>query len=1375
MPETTQRAYTLRLQGQNPENASWREALWKTHETVNRGAKAFGDWLLTLRGGLDHSLADDKGVSGQPPTEEQRKQRRILLALSWLTVESENGAPQEYIVPHDRDEISGTRRNWKTIEALREILKNRGCRDDEIESWCHDCKPSLTSAIRKDAVWVNRSKAFDNAVKSIPYFSREEIWDLLHRFFVSQKKYLAPLDSPTEDKPDTTKKNSSKRLIKSARNWLSNRFGTGKGADFERSAAVYEAISRWASEAKPNKTNVLIDDLAKALQKFGVKTRDIKGISNVLKKSGRKSKTRSLLLQLSAKPNIEDKDLQRLKDTAEKDSKKERSKIGVKGHRDYASEILKAVEAACGFTYLQEGDRAKHREFAVMLDHAARRVSSLHTWIKQAEAERRRFEIDTKKKDQLPASVKQWLDTYCQKRSEETGAVEPYRIRRGAIEGWKEIVEAWSKPAITTSEERIQEARRLQDNPEIDKFGDVKLFEDLAREDALPVWHANGDPDKPPDPQLLIDYVETSEAEFKKRAYKVPAYCHPDPFLHPVFCDYGCSRWNISFTIHKEKAPDDPHGLSLDVWDGRAIRSVALRWQSKRFVRDLALNPKRSSDKPKVTRADRFGRALAECPSSDEVCIRGLFEDEDWNGRLQAPRPELTALAKHVAKYGWDEKANKLRNRLNWFITFSAKLRPSGPWEEYTKYAGGKHASPNKRGTMAKLRLSRLPELRVLSVDLGHRYAAACAVWETLSKAAFEQEIRERQILRGGTGPNDLFCHTRHVTDGQAKVTIYRRIGADTLPDGTLHPAPWARLDRQFLIKLPGEEREARKASPTELAQVEKLEKGLGRKTPDNRVKRIDDLMSDTLRTVRLALQRHNRRAQIAFKLTTTKRHLPGGRVESLGEQDRVTLLCETLKMWHSLFMGDDWTDDWAKTLWDEHIVPLLPPFDNQKADDLKWLKPAAEELASNPTKTQELHILWASRWQEDEQLWKERLRWLRHWILPRGIQTSAQKASIRHVGGLSLTRLATIKTLYQVLKAYHMRPEPDNPRKNIPAEGDEALQNFGQKILDDLEHMREQRVKQLASRIVEAALGLGRMKRATNKRDPKRPRERVDQSCHAVVIEDLTHYRPEERQTRRENRQLMNWSANKVKKYLGEGCELHGLHLIKVPASYTSRQDSRTGAPGIRCQEVPLIDFLKEPFWCKKVKCAKQRLSVGKANACDRYLCQLYERWENTPVTKAQTAICLQIPLKGGELFVSADQNSPASKGIQADLNAAANIGLRAITDPDWSGAWWYVPCEANTFKPVKNKVAGSAAIDPNVPLKKDSPNSEKPASGQKHLVQRSRASKSIINLWCDISSKSISERDQWQESVPYWEDVAVRVIKILQASLVCSTTNSQ
>ncbi len=128
---TTQRAYTLRLRGANKEDQSWRDALWATHEAVNKGAKVFGDWLLTLRGGLDHRLADEppideiqlcaarkalekqsknkKDGNGKPrkPTsaevqekavadrESRIRDRRILLALSWLSVEDERGAPKD--------------------------------------------------------------------------------------------------------------------------------------------------------------------------------------------------------------------------------------------------------------------------------------------------------------------------------------------------------------------------------------------------------------------------------------------------------------------------------------------------------------------------------------------------------------------------------------------------------------------------------------------------------------------------------------------------------------------------------------------------------------------------------------------------------------------------------------------------------------------------------------------------------------------------------------------------------------------------------------------------------------------------------------------------------------------------------------------------------------------------------------------------------------------------------------------------------------------------------------------------------------------------------------------------------------------------------
>jgi hypothetical protein len=44
----TQRAYTLRLHGADKNDPAWRDALWATHEAVNKGAKVLGDICLTL-------------------------------------------------------------------------------------------------------------------------------------------------------------------------------------------------------------------------------------------------------------------------------------------------------------------------------------------------------------------------------------------------------------------------------------------------------------------------------------------------------------------------------------------------------------------------------------------------------------------------------------------------------------------------------------------------------------------------------------------------------------------------------------------------------------------------------------------------------------------------------------------------------------------------------------------------------------------------------------------------------------------------------------------------------------------------------------------------------------------------------------------------------------------------------------------------------------------------------------------------------------------------------------------------------------------------------------------------------------------------------
>jgi len=1443
-PPVTQRAYTLRLRGADSNDQSWRDALWQTHEAVNRGAKAFGDWLLTLRGGLDHTLADTKvkGGKGKPdrdPTDEERKARRILLALSWLSVESKLGAPEGFIIASGTEAAED--RNAKVVAALEEILKSRNVATNEIDEWKNDCSASLSAAIRYDAVWVNRSKAFDEAVKSIgSSLTREEAWDMLERFFGSRDAYLAPAKGSEDESSETEQEDKAKDLVQKAGQWLSSRFGTGKGADFRRMADVYNKIAEWAGNPQTSTTgNEAINNLAAALSEFNPASNDLQGVLGLISGPGYKSATRNLLTQIAAKATVTQQDLASLKDKATKDAQKCNQNTGSKGKRPYSDAILKNVEAVCGFTYLQDGDSARHSEFAVILDHAARRVSLAHTWIKRAEAERSRFEEDAKKVDQVPEAAKDWLNNFCLERSGLSGAQEPYRIRRRAVDGWKEVVTAWSKADCKTAKDRIAAARALQDDPEIDKFGDIQLFEALAENDAVCVWHKDGDAAKAPDPQPLIDYALAAEAEFKKRHFKVPAYRHPDALLHPIFCDFGKSRWDICFDVHKKVQTPFPRALCLTLWTGSGMVSVPLCWQSKRLARDLALGQDAQNDgSSEVTRADRLGRAASNVTKSDEVKISGLFEQADWNGRLQAPRQQLEAIAVvrdnlSLSDQERERRMSGLMDRIRWLVTFSAKLQPQGPWCEFAEKLQLRinpqywpHADTNKdRKSHARLILSRLPGLRVLSVDLGHRYAAACAVWEAVNA----EQIKVACQAAGHREPkeSDLYLHLKRKVTKQKKgnqvesekTTIYRRTGADTLPDGKLHPAPWARLDRQFHIKLQGEEERVREASNEEIWAVHQLEAELGRTVPiiDRLVKAgwgqagkqktrlealrelgwtpakeaqgsdeteegeprkpslsVDELMSSAVRTMRLALNRHSDRARIAHYLITDEKTKPGGIKEKLDENGRIDLLQDALVMWHDLFSSRGWRDIAARQLWDDHITRLsgykAPEEIGEDAsgverktkqkENREKLHDVAKALAQDVTLRGALHDAWKKRWEEDDGRWKKQLRWFKDCVLPRG--KHASDPTIRKVGGLSLPRLATLTEFRRKVQVgFFTRLHPDGTRA-------ETGEKFGQSTLDALEHLREQRVKQLASRIVEAALGIG-SEGGKGWDGAKRPRQRISEPrfapCHAIIIEDLTHYRPEETRTRRENRQLMTWSSSKVKKYLAEACQLHGLHLREVSASYTSRQDSRTGAPGIRCQDVPVNEFMRSPFWRKQVKQAEAKQAENKGDARERFLCDLNAMWKDKTVADWEKAGIIRVPLRGGEVFISADPISPAAKGLQADLNAAANIGLRALTDPDWPGKWWYVPCDPASFKPTSDKVKGSTAINLDVPLKDVSA-----VSGDVTRKKSGKAksqSKEVVNLWRDVSSREILTTGvAWEVYSAYQNQVQARVVDILRRS---------
>ena len=531
--------------------------------------------------------------------------------------------------------------------------------------------------------------------------------------------------------------------------------------------------------------------------------------------------------------------------------------------------------------------------------------------------------------------------------------------------------------------------------------------------------------------------------------------------------------------------------------------------------------------------------------------------------------------------------------------------------------------------------------------------------------------------------------------------------------------------------------------------------------------------MSDAVRTVRMALGRHGDYARIAFGLTATRKQLPGGHVadRDMTPQEHIEHLQDLLMLWHDLSHSNEWADEWAAQQW-EALVAKVPEYKELSKPDegatgpqrrkyrelmLESFNPIAELLATEDRST--LASTWKAQWEKNDRAWIARLKWVRRWLIPRNIgrprdrngnpiaeieeqrrARKARRAAARNVGGLSLTRIATIRSLWQVYKAFRYRPKPENTRAGVDLMEEDAKneRKFGDRLLQAMERMREQRVKQLASRIVEAALGIGSENTWKHwEKGTMRPRTRIAEErfkpCHAVVVENLTNYLPEETRTRRENRQLMSWSAGKVKKYLSEGCQLHGLHLREVSPAYTSRQDSRTGLPGIRCADVPAEEFRNARHWRTRV-----RRAAEKDDAESRFLVDVDMNLYAKKV--------LRLPVKSGDLFVSVD-----GRTLQADLNAAANIGLRALLDPDWHGKWWYVPCRTDTGKPVTERLKGSAVVDSDQPLAPK-------ASGKNE--------KDVVNQWRDCSSEPL-RAEQFQPYDRYWNGVRSRVVNKLRKGL--------
>ena len=722
-----------------------------------------------------------------------------VLSRCWFCAESRDGAPVDFLIQKPFP------------ERLRQILVADGVNEDLATVWIEVVEPTLSAPIRDDAVWVDRRAAFDGR-RSSWGLCTEAVSDVLfdsrlfaEATFLSDEAGQANLDA-----------------LQAAGAWLNRRFGTGNGANFARLAMAYDRLAE-ALTALPEEGDIF--DLGAAL---GMQKPSLKGILGLVAANGHRSRTRTLI----ARPDAVNTNRVLLIEAARADAVKYRNKPA-RGDRQWSAAIAASIAQASGFSY--GGTPSRHRQYSVMLDHAARRLKMNHAFIRRAERERRE-RLRGGVCDGIAADVVCWLDAYRAGRGRDLG--KPIELTRRAIRGWHQLVERWVASQATTAEARRKEVMALQADP-LAPFGDGQLFLDLASDDALPVWH---DEDGEPNSDILLDYVAARE---RARSRLAPALRHIDPHRSPIFVDYGVSRWHLSST---------DNGMDLRVWsdgDMRDAHFAAAGHSSRRFANELAEPSAMRMNGDPVPRADSLAAIITDRP-----CVAASAAVVT-NGRLQCARDALAAIERDLMRVSTSEVRARIVARLPWRLVYNAPLEKRDIQERLIE----RLRATKGRGSLASLGFG-VPGLRVLGVDLGVRNAAACAVIRVVGPREIA-EVASRADVQP-PGPDEKAF--RPVVDGRR--LAFRRLGPDSVA-GHQNEASWAAIEETWTVRLPGEGHgEVRKPELREVEALDRIANSIGagdapRKSPRS----IIALQEAAVALARRYLYRNNELAGIVAAL----------------------------------------------------------------------------------------------------------------------------------------------------------------------------------------------------------------------------------------------------------------------------------------------------------------------------------------------------------------------------------------------------------------------------------------------------------------------------------------------------------------------------
>ncbi len=284
-----------------------------------------------------------------------------------------------------------------------------------------------------------------------------------------------------------------------------------------------------------------------------------------------------------------------------------------------------------------------------------------------------------------------------------------------------------------------------------------------------------------------------------------------------------------------------------------------------------------------------------------------------------------------------------------------------------------------------------------------------------------------------------------------------------------------------------------------------------------------------------------------------------------------------------------------------------------------------------------------------------------KNWILRQTEPgTASAQVKIRGQRGLSLRRIEQLEDLRRRLQSLNRALQRKPGEKVLMGRASRAIElpDPCPDILLKLDAMKEQRVNQTAHLILAQALGV-RLKAHMVDEEERRTRDLHGEyeqipdrkPVDFIVLEDLSRYRTSQDRGPSENSRLMKWCHRAVTEKLKELCEPYGIPVLETPPAYTSQFCSKTGIAGFRAREI-----------------TNRELPL-KGKRLDEKEYREYEELFKTLDKEAPGKhLALFIPEQGGPRFVAYyyDQGEPKEISRDADINAAINLGLRAVAAPD-------------------------------------------------------------------------------------------------------------